>query len=468
MVGATMKSLFTTLMVTSILVATWIAAFDIQLVAASDTIYIRADGRVDPATAPIERHGDIYIITDNVNGSVVVQRSDITIDGGAFSLVGTEDPWVEDKGIRLDGLNNVTIRNTRLREFAIGIYIFNSSKTMVYRNIIENGRQAIRLTDSSNSLIAENNMTSNSFIGIGLLRSFKNVIFGNQVTNSGESGIRLDWSYNNTVAENRVVNGNRVGICLPFASTSNNLIAGNSIINNGQGVGLSGSPTNNTFVHNNFIGNTQQVVLFSYPARNNWDNGFEGNYWSDYEGADVNRDGLGDSAYEIDPYYMDKDRFPLRGMYSSFNTSFAQHVDVISNSTIEDFQYFEANATIRMHVANRTANQTHGFIRMSIPHTLMAGTYNVTIDGASPAYWNYTLYDNGTHRWLYFAYEHSQLEIVITPEFPLTTLPLFMLATLLAVMLWKRTTSGATDHNRDAQQPWEGVGPRQTECSGGS
>jgi hypothetical protein len=69
----------------------------------------------------------------------------------------------------------------------------------------------------------------------------------------------------------------------------------------------------------------------------------------------------------------------------------------------------------------------------------MSEPYDVSINGANPTYWNYSLYDNGTHRWIYFAYEHSTLEIVIVPEFPsLVILPLLMTITLLATFLVKK------------------------------
>jgi hypothetical protein len=69
----------------------------------------------------------------------------------------------------------------------------------------------------------------------------------------------------------------------------------------------------------------------------------------------------------------------------------------------------------------------------------MNETYHVTIDGVEPYYVNYTLYDNGTHRWIYFSYQHSALEIIIIPEFPsFLILPLFMIATLLAALVCKR------------------------------
>ena len=40
-----------------------------------------------------------------------------------------------------------------------------------------------------------------------------------------------------------------------------------------------------------------------------WDDGRDGNYWSDYNGTDVNGDGIGDTAYVFD--VQNEDRYPL-------------------------------------------------------------------------------------------------------------------------------------------------------------
>ena len=67
---------------------------------------------------------------------------------------------------------------------------------------------------------------------------------------------------------------------------------------------------NNTLYHNNFINNTQQVFR-DYPVygTNFFDNGKEGNYWSDYAGNDTNGDGIGDWPYIIDA--TRRDNHPL-------------------------------------------------------------------------------------------------------------------------------------------------------------
>jgi len=43
-----------------------------EVVKEGGTVYIRADGSIDPVTAPIERNGRIYTFKGDVNDSIVV------------------------------------------------------------------------------------------------------------------------------------------------------------------------------------------------------------------------------------------------------------------------------------------------------------------------------------------------------------------------------------------------------------
>jgi len=75
-------------------------------------------------------------------------------------------------------------------------------------------------------------------------------------------------------------------------------------------------PLNLTVSHNSFNGNVRQLggclcedsINVTEPIHT-WDDGREGNYWSDYNGTDVNGDGIGDSAYVFD--VQNEDRYPL-------------------------------------------------------------------------------------------------------------------------------------------------------------
>jgi hypothetical protein len=57
----------------------------IEVVKAESTVYIRADGSVE-GTDKILQDGNVYAFTENINGSVVVERDNIVIDGAGFIL----------------------------------------------------------------------------------------------------------------------------------------------------------------------------------------------------------------------------------------------------------------------------------------------------------------------------------------------------------------------------------------------
>jgi hypothetical protein len=185
----------------------------------------------------------------------------------------------------------------------------------------------------------------------------------------------------------------------------------------------------------------------TFSLTNNWNSSYPrgGNYWSDYYGDDVNRDGIGDSPYRVSnsstllTSMAQYDYQPWMGNFQVFKIFSWCNVDVVSNSTVEDLIYVQSNNTIKMHVSNRTADQSFGFCRIRIPHFLMNEPYYVLVDDEEPYYVNYNVYDDGGNRWIYFIYLHSKLEIVILPEFSsVTVCLLFMIAVLLITKLYKR------------------------------
>ena len=390
---------------------------------------------VNKSLSLIGEDRDSTIIDGNDFDSLVnVEANNVRITG--FTLQGWSSAY-----IFMNGTTNVTINENRILFVSVGVYMVNSNNNVISGNIIEdNGgldNIGIAVGESFDCIIKNNTISGAMYDGIKILFSYGNLISENNITNNGE-GIFFIGCYGSTIFNNAISN-NGGGISIESNSSENKIVS-NLISNNVGGISFSYSTHDNKIYHNNFIKNSEQIYhpLKSDPlSSNKWDNGLEGNYWSDYEGQDANLDGIGDT-----PYIVDGDNYPLMGMFHSLNTSLGYYVNVISNSTIEGFTYFESNSTIIMHVSNMTTDQTYGFCRVRIPHVLMSEPYNVTIDGAKPHYVNYTLYDDGENRWIYFSYQHSTLEIVIIPEFPsFLILPLFMITTLLGVIVYRRKHS---------------------------
>jgi parallel beta-helix repeat protein len=214
------------LLLTSILVL----AFNIQRVKASGTVYIRADGSIDPPTAPIFSVDNVtYILTGNITDDacgIVVERDNIVVDGAGYTIQGSG--VYGSIGIDLSGRSNVTVKNTSIKYHGWGIYLFGSFNNDISRNNVgmlnENG---IMLFSSSGNSISENNITQNiPGAGIKFSDSSNNSIVGNNITynqygvyfSSGSSGncisenkfsdngLFVDGSYE-TFVENNTVNG---------------------------------------------------------------------------------------------------------------------------------------------------------------------------------------------------------------------------------------------------------------------
>jgi hypothetical protein len=70
---------------------------------------------------------------------------------------------------------------------------------------------------------------------------------------------------------------------------------------------------NNTLYRNSFINNINNVRIAKGTPVNYWDNGQQGNFWSDYKAIDSNNDGKGDVPYIIDE--ENQDNYPLMAPY---------------------------------------------------------------------------------------------------------------------------------------------------------
>jgi len=214
-------------------------AFEIQTVEASGIIYIRYDGCIDPPTTPISNIDNVtYVFTDNIYDEIVIERSNIIIDGNNYTLHGTESH--DSKGIYLFGIRNVTIKNIRIEGFWYGIFLEDSSDHKLYRNIIAaNKIHGIRLWHSSGNTISGNNMTNNEN-GIYFRYSSNNKVFENNITANAINGIQGLYSSNNSISRNNIVN-NEHGILLHETSNDNTIFRNIITANEFEGISVEGS-----------------------------------------------------------------------------------------------------------------------------------------------------------------------------------------------------------------------------------
>jgi parallel beta-helix repeat protein len=169
--------------------------------AQSGTIYINPDGSISsPVPANITTSDNItYTFTGNNYLPIVVNRSNIIINGRGYMLHASQGT-----GFSLTGMSNVTIKNTTITNSNIGIYLNSSSGNILSSNKVTRNRQSgIELDYSSyNNTVSGNDVTSNIEVGIWLSSSSGNVLSGNDVTSNIEVGIWLSSSSGNTLSGN--------------------------------------------------------------------------------------------------------------------------------------------------------------------------------------------------------------------------------------------------------------------------
>jgi parallel beta-helix repeat protein len=199
-----------------------------------------------------------------------------------------------DDGVNVGGENNTVTGNSITDNSGWGIAVDSLNNT-VSKNYLSNNGDGIRLSDVSDITVSGNRI-SNSKTGINLEEASDNCLAGNTITNN-TCGINLTRQPDSGIILYPYTPGVRLG------SLRNNVSA-NLISDCTVGVQLDHS-ANNTFVHNSFMGNPTQVINHNSTYANTWDNGAEGNHWSDYNGTDSDGDGVGDTPYIIDENNQD-------------------------------------------------------------------------------------------------------------------------------------------------------------------
>lgn len=166
-----------------------------------------------------------------------------------------------------------------------GVLISNS-----YYLALENLRLAkvgITLRDIVVGLV-RNSAISNAQMGVQAF-NITSVEFSANTFSKNSIGVSLDASNKNTVTSKNIFEGNTIGLQLS-ASTDNKIFK-------------------NVFKKSDAVGSSCAKVLGNVITPNAWDNGAEGNYWSDYAGADANGDGIGDTPYLIENANVDNKPF---------------------------------------------------------------------------------------------------------------------------------------------------------------
>ncbi|MBI4931471.1 MAG: nitrous oxide reductase family maturation protein NosD [Bacteroidetes bacterium] len=289
--------------------------------------------------------GENYPVIDGENKGQIffIKANSVTIKGLQIQNVGNS--YVEDwAGIKISNAKNCVIKNNKLCNTFFGIYFAKSENCTVRgnevtgtsKNEIEAGN-AIHLWYCKNMLIENNHLTGHrdgiyfEFVteskifnnistkqiryGMHFMFSHHNEYYQNKFTDN-DAGVAVMYSnhiymHENTFSDNwsPVSNGillkgisdsrieknifehNTVG--LYAEGCDRNEIKNNNLVKNGWAVKIMGDCSDNHFEENNITANTFDVVTNSSLSHNL----FERNFWSEYTGYDLDKNGTGDIPY---------------------------------------------------------------------------------------------------------------------------------------------------------------------------
>jgi len=294
---------------------------------------------------PVQIIGEGWPTLDGANARQImtITADSVTIRGLHFQHVGTSftEDWAAVRfqtvrdctiegnrfddaffGIYLAKVNDCTIRGNVLRSgrgremnSGNGIHLWNSSGITIADNRIAGHRDGIYFEFVHNSVISGNVSEQNLRYGLHFMYSddcrylhntFRNngsgvaVMFTNRIEMTGNR-FEGNWGgaayglllkeIGDSKLEGNVFYRNTTGL---FADGANRIKAiGNDFIDNGWAVKLQSSTQNGSFTGNNFVGNTFDVAANNSESTTT----FARNYWDNYRGYDLNRDGVGDVAY---------------------------------------------------------------------------------------------------------------------------------------------------------------------------
>ncbi|UCG70960.1 MAG: right-handed parallel beta-helix repeat-containing protein, partial [Thermoplasmata archaeon] len=245
-------------------------------------------------------------------------RYGITLESSSNNKIFNNSIWDQIAiGIELYSSSNNTISKNYIWYNSYGISLENSENNTLLKNEIWDHSEAIHFETSYYNTISSNLIWQNSY-GLLMDSSSNNPIINNDILYNGYGILIWSSSSENTVSNNSINWNEYNGIELSMNSNANTITYNTISHNNDYGIYITGSVQNRIY-HNNLDTNTNQA-LDDTNNGNQWDNGYPlgGNYWSDYNGIDLNStptqdvpppDGIGDTPYIIDP--DSRDNYPL-------------------------------------------------------------------------------------------------------------------------------------------------------------
>ncbi|MBC8769783.1 nitrous oxide reductase family maturation protein NosD [Arenibacter sp. BSSL-BM3] len=203
------------------------------------------------------------------------------------------DEYNSGNGIQLWYSQNIVVKNNIVQHVRDGIYLEFSDNITIENNISSNNlRYGLHFMFSNDDIYKDNTFENNG-AGVAVMFSKRIKMLGNTFKKNwgtASFGVLLK-EINDAEITGNTFEENTIGISIEGSNRIN--YSKNNFVKNGWAIKVRGACYTNTFIHNNFMYNSFDLA---YNSNLN-DNIFEENYWSNYTGYDLDRNGTGDIPY---------------------------------------------------------------------------------------------------------------------------------------------------------------------------
>ncbi len=311
------------------------------------------------------------------NEIVTVKGKGIHIEGIEFRNV-PHTSTIDYAGVKVMESENVTVKNNRFRDCYFAVYLSASNRSAVIGNdisgtpkeeqttgngvhawkcdsvYIENNRIAghrdgVYFEFVTNSTVKKNYSSQNIRYGLHFMFSHNNLYEYNTFDNNG-AGVAVMYTRKVTMRHNHFINNwgasayglllkdiseshmehnlfrsNTVGIYMDGCSRST--LEKNEFSENGIALRLQANCDANTLEDNNFLRNTFNMGTSGNTAYNT----IAHNYWDNYEGYDLDRNGVGDIPFRpVSLFSVLIERVPQAMMlFRSFTATLLEKIEKI-------------------------------------------------------------------------------------------------------------------------------------------
>ena len=201
-------------------------------------------------------------------------------------------------GLHLWNSPDNLIEDNIISEERDGMYIQSCNGNQIRRNRVFNLRYGLHYMFSDHNVF-EDNFFSNNVAGAAIMYSNKIEFRRNAfVHNRGFSSFGILFQEcTDLLAEENFIVDNATGIFMEALRKTT--FRHNTIANNDVAMQMFSSSDENVFTENNFIDNLSPLQLIGRSTTTKWSENGRGNFWSDYDGYDLNEDGRGDVPLKI-------------------------------------------------------------------------------------------------------------------------------------------------------------------------